>query len=159
MGGTLSSLHFLCPYQRKPISVDAMRKHDLTSLPLTKTCDFFKHHCTGMTEYVASCSQGSFRGLHACSHLHPRQNVQQRWASGTPWLPQLGKRKKHIQLRKCRDLELHVTCFCSLALFYFGLIFYLQASTIAKFCGGMRSPSPASRQTERLRKCHRNKLR
>lgn len=60
--------------------------------------------------------------------------------------PQLGKLKKCIQLCKCRALELHITPSCSLILFYFD--FYLQASTIAKFRGGMHFLSPALRQTD-----------
>lgn len=83
-----------------------------------------------MAGYVASCSQGSFRGPHACTHLHPRQNMQQRWASGTPWLPQLGKPKKCIQLCKYRDLELHITSFCSLTLFYFDFLFICKPAQL-----------------------------
>lgn len=46
-----------------------------------------------------------------------------------------------------------------LILFYSWFDFYLQTSTNAMFCRGTHSLSPALRQRERLRKCHRNKLR
>ena len=95
----------------------------MTSLLLTGTHDF-EHRCTGMSGYAASCSQSSFQGPHPCSHLYPRQeNVPWRYTSGTPWLPQLGKLKKCIQLCKCRDPELHIALFCSLILVYFHFIF------------------------------------
>lgn len=107
-----------------------MRKYEVTPLPLMEAYNFSSHLSTAMAGYLASCSQGSFQGPHARAHLYARQNTQQWWASGWLQLPQLGKLKKCIQFCRHRDLGLHITCFCSLTLFYFDLIFICKLAQL-----------------------------
>lgn len=108
---TISSLHFLCPYQKKPISADVVRKYDLTSLILIKTHDFF-FNTPGMSGRVRVLLQPQQSPNSLCLQPLPPQ-PECAAAHEAPGTPQLSELRKKVQVHKYRDLELHTTWFLS----------------------------------------------
>lgn len=88
--GTISSLHFLCPCQRKPISTDVGRTHDISD---SNQNTFLFFNAPGMSGHMSSCSHNNFPNSLCLQPLPPQPEcAAAHEPSGTAQLGKLRKR-------------------------------------------------------------------